>query len=82
MPSSYSRRWRISRGDIAVALGAGRARTRARSQLVGRLAIGHREVRQPQLVELELQVDHLGHAQRVVHGVGQLAVEQAAHLGR
>ncbi len=45
-----------------------------------RLAIGHGVVRQAQSVELELQIDHLGNPQGVVHRVGQLAVEQAAHL--
>ena len=45
------------------------------------LAVGHLEVRQAQAAEVEVDVAHLGDAQRVVHGVGQLAVEEAAHLG-
>ena len=39
-------------------------------------------MREPELVELELEVDHLGHQQRVVHGVRQLAAEEATHLLR
>ncbi len=38
-------------------------------------------MRQAQATEVEVDVAHLGDAQRVVHGVGQLAVEEAAHLG-
>ena len=48
----------------------------------GGLALGHREMRQAELVELQLQVHLLGHAHGVVHGLAQLPAEEAAHLGR
>ena len=45
-----------------------------------RLPVRHLEVRQPQALEVEVDLALLGDEQRVVHGVRQLAVEEAAHL--
>ena len=54
---------------FAIALGqAGVARLAEPAR--GDLAIGHRKVRQAEPIELQPQVDLVGHAQRVVHGVG------------
>ena len=49
--------------------------------LLHRVAIGHREVRQPKRVEVEAQVDHLGDAPGVADRL-RLVGEQGRHLGR
>ncbi len=68
------------RRDLAVAAGQA-ALALGPEPALGRLAVRHREVRDPQLAEGELEVDHLRDPAGVEDRLG-LVREQGGHLGR